>query len=131
VGEPLAVVGRSDFLQGLSLGLAAVGESKEQPVTEVFGRDVSEVEKPMTLTPIRYEVVGHPLKRHRVLIEWRGENAWICTTGAGDALNTDGEFELEPLPSNRTDEFIERTRFDTPESALANFEKHLGKFDRW
>ena len=86
----------------------------------------------MQLVPIRYEVVGHSFKQHSVFIESRGRTGWVCTTGENDTLNTDGEFEYEPFPSGRTDDYISRTRFDSPEAALANFERHLATFgDHW
>jgi hypothetical protein len=79
----------------------------------------------VTLEPVRYEVIGHPFRRHRVFIEKRGVGRWVCTTGTGDALNGYGEFEYEPLPSNRSDEFIHRTRFTGAEEALGNFVKQV------
>lgn len=46
-----------------------------------------------------------------VLIESRGMNLWAVTTGGRSVLNNMGEFEFEPMPSSRSDEFIARTRF--------------------
>ena len=37
----------------------------------------------------------------------------------GSALNRDGEFEFEPMPSSRDDAFFARCRFDTVEQALS------------
>jgi hypothetical protein len=83
----------------------------------------------MELKPVKYEVLGHSSERHRVFIEARSKETWTCTDGYG-CLNADGEFEDEPSPSNRTDDFIARTRFATPELALANFERHLPAFGK-
>ena len=44
-------------------------------------------------------------------VESRGDGAWAVKNG-GSVLNVDGVWEWEPSPSNRTDEFIARTRFD-------------------
>jgi hypothetical protein len=81
----------------------------------------------LSLEPVKFLIRCHSIGSRGIqfYIESRGQSAWICNTGAADALNTDGQFEYEPLPSSRTDEFIARTRFVTPEAALANFEKHL------
>lgn len=37
----------------------------------------------------------------------------------GDCLNKNGEWEWEPNPSSRDDEFLARCRFDSPEEAFA------------
>lgn len=39
----------------------------------------------------------------------------VCNLG--DVLNKNGQWEYEPQPSSRSDEFIECTRFDTVEEA--------------
>lgn len=44
-------------------------------------------------------------------VESRGDGTWAIKNG-GCVLNVDGVWEWEPSPSNRTDEFIARTRFD-------------------
>jgi hypothetical protein len=75
------------------------------------------------LEPVKYVVNCHALRNH-IYLESRGKGGWVVTDGSG-VLNSDGEFEYEPLPSNRDDEFIARTRFKTIEGALANFQKHL------
>ncbi len=87
----------------------------------------------MTLKPVKFEVEGHTFKRHSVYIESRGQKdgslKWICSTGSQTALNDSGQFEYEPLPSNRDEDFIARTRFNSPEAALENFAKHMPCFD--
>lgn len=37
----------------------------------------------------------------------------------GTVLNKQGEWEWEPMPSNRDDEFLARTRFDSADEAIA------------
>lgn len=44
-------------------------------------------------------------------VESRGDGTWAIKNG-GCVLNVDGVWEWEPSPSDRTDEFIARTRFD-------------------
>lgn len=52
-----------------------------------------------------------------VTIEGRGNGAWaICNLGS--VMNGSREWEYEPSPSNRSDEFIARTRFASPQEAL-------------
>jgi len=50
-----------------------------------------------------------------ITVESRGDGLWaVCDPGF--CLNRDGEFEAESLPSNRTEDFIERTRFSFDEA---------------
>lgn len=53
-----------------------------------------------------YRVEEAPLVR----VEWCGEDKWAIRN-RGECLNRNGEWEYEPLPSSRTDEFLERCRF--------------------
>jgi len=38
------------------------------------------------------------------------------------ALNNEGEWEFEPMPSNRDDEYYKRCRYDTLDDAIAAYE---------
>lgn len=42
---------------------------------------------------------------------------WVIRNGRS-CLNKEGEWVYEPMPSSRTNEFIESTRFDTLEAGL-------------
>ncbi len=53
--------------------------------------------------------------RNAVFVEDRGEMAW-CVCDGSLCLNRDGEWEYEPLPSNRDDAFIARTRYSLDEA---------------
>lgn len=48
-------------------------------------------------------------------VESRGDGTWAIKNG-GCVLNVDGVWEYEPSPSNRTPEFIARTRFGLAEA---------------
>lgn len=43
----------------------------------------------------------------------------------GSCLAKDGEWEYEPIPSSRDDEFYKRCRFDSLEDAIAAYNKQL------
>lgn len=58
--------------------------------------------------PVVYEV-------GQCRVEARGQGWWVVTNG-GAVLNKDGQWEYEPLPSSRTDEFLARTRFTLSEA---------------
>lgn len=60
----------------------------------------------------------------RVKIESRGTTGWVISDGSS-VMNEMGDFEYEPFPSSRTDEFIARTRFATPEAALEHFRQQV------
>jgi hypothetical protein len=47
----------------------------------------------------------------RLTVAWRADDLW-AVTDCGSVLASDGEWLYEPLPSNRTDEFKAKTRFD-------------------
>jgi len=64
--------------------------------------------------------------RARVVMERRGhinEDVW-AVSDFGACLNTDLEFECEPMPSSRSDEFLARARF-TLEDALSVWRRYL------
>lgn len=44
-----------------------------------------------------------------IYVESRGLNVWVVSNGSS-VRNTLGEWEWEPMPSNRSDDFIARTR---------------------
>jgi hypothetical protein len=49
-----------------------------------------------------------------------GKKKW-CVIIYEQVLNKEGRFEPEPSPSNRTTEFIENTRFESPQEAYQAF----------
>lgn len=49
-------------------------------------------------------------------IEKRADDKWAVVDNG--VLNKDLQWEYEPMPSSRTDEFIARTRFDSIDEAL-------------
>jgi hypothetical protein len=51
-----------------------------------------------------------------LVIASRGHGKWAVTDRFQNVLNRDQEWEHEPMPSNRTDEFIARTRFSLDEA---------------
>lgn len=54
---------------------------------------------------------------------YEGER-WAVRRG-GSVLAIDGEWEYEPSPSNRDDEFYSRCRFNSLEDAVAAYDKVL------
>ena len=53
-----------------------------------------------------------------IFIEMRGENSWAVTF-CGEVMDNNGEFEYEPSPSNRDEEFKKKYRFKSPEEAFS------------
>jgi hypothetical protein len=49
---------------------------------------------------------------------------WAVRTDSGCCLRKTGELEYEPLPSSRNQEFLNRTRFNSPEEAYAVWETY-------
>lgn len=52
-----------------------------------------------------------------ICIESRGYGHWAITHW-NNVLAKDGEWEYEPLPSSRNDEFIKRTRWNSAQAAF-------------
>jgi hypothetical protein len=47
-----------------------------------------------------------------------GPDKWKAFHGGCYCLNKSGQWELEPMPSSRDDDFIDRCRFDTAQEAI-------------
>jgi hypothetical protein len=59
---------------------------------------------------------------HRVTIQWRGAG-WSINKIGRSVLNRDGEWEFEMMPSSRTDDDLQRTRWPTALAAFRFFIK--------
>lgn len=56
-----------------------------------------------------------------------GETLWIVKIDSW-VLGKDNKYHYEPMPSSRTDEFINNTRFKTKEAALTALIEYENKF---
>ena len=56
-----------------------------------------------------------------------GAKKWVCMLERtqGWCIGKDGNWHFEKIPSSRTDEFIEQTRFDTQAEAREAYQKHI------
>src|SRR5690349_8926673 len=54
-----------------------------------------------------------------------GEDKWAVRKGS-EVLCKNGKWEYEPMPSNRTEAFLRRARFNTPIEAREVWSKTLG-----
>lgn len=61
-----------------------------------------------------------------VYVEKRGEDAWCVSAFGGTVLDRDLQRHYEPMPSNRTDEFIAATRFSLTE-AMAIADRYVAQ----
>ena len=61
-----------------------------------------------------------------VYVEKRGEDAWCVNVFGGTVLDRDLQGHYEPMPSNRTDEFIAATRFSLSE-AMAIADRYVAQ----
>jgi hypothetical protein len=63
-------------------------------------------------------------------VERRSKSTWVVAS-TGFVLHPGIiEFIYEPFPSNRTDEFIDTTRFKTKEKAYAQLKRYLKTHER-
>jgi hypothetical protein len=51
-----------------------------------------------------------------LVIVQRGHGKWAISDRFQNVMTVDGEWEYEPMPSSRTDDFIARTRFTLDEA---------------
>lgn len=70
-----------------------------------------------TVQVTRYEVSclpeGHELRHSMTInVEYRGRNRYAVLNRLGEALGSDGEWDWEPRPSERDDDWIATHRFD-------------------
>lgn len=74
------------------------------------------------LIPIEYEIRGYEdangLAPRIVMRRGREGTKW-AVVWKYYAIAKDGSWEWEPIPSSRTEEFLKRCRFASPEEALA------------
>jgi hypothetical protein len=76
-----------------------------------------------TVVPTEYTVsplpLDHPDMEHAhhwtITVEWRGENTW-AVKHFGYTLTRGGEWEYEPRPSAREDDYLDRCRFGLAEA---------------
>lgn len=85
---------------GRSGGNAAPGRCNEMTTFHQYG-----------IVPCAYRV---PVDRY-IVIAQRDENRWAIVDG-GCVLAEDGQWEVEPQPSSRTDAFKMRTRYTLAEA---------------
>ena len=74
----------------------------------------------MDLIPVKYAID----KLNSVAnVEMRNYDppAWAITQRGGLVMDKKGDWEYEPLPSNRSQRFIKRTRWSTADKALAAY----------
>ena len=82
---------------------------------------------PEGLIPVSFEIAhGEPGVVVRYCPRRDGATRWAVARD-GAVLAKDGQWEFEPQPSNRDEEFFERCRYDSPESALASYWASVGQ----
>jgi len=66
--------------------------------------------------PTRFEVSlfaadAEPRRHFTITVEWRGDDRW-AVLDSPFCLGEDGDWEYEPQPSNRDDDWLDAHRFD-------------------
>lgn len=56
-----------------------------------------------------------------------GPDKWAIYDGQSVVLDKDGDWQHEPLPSSRTEEYLRLCRFDSAEEALAFYEQYKAR----
>lgn len=99
-------------------------------VPEIFGHKITGI---YLVEPMRDEeyVRGKPFYSNGVVLEPVYQNdpgviLWAIRRpyqSPGQCLNKNSEWEFEPIPSNRTEEFYQRCRFSSMVEAFAAWDK--------
>lgn len=74
------------------------------------------------MEPTEYEVGKVQIVSRRQL---RGPKLWAVVDAIGQVLNAQGEWEWEPMPSERDADFMARCRFASPLAARDAYMRHL------
>lgn len=110
-------LGRADMdCAKLRLADREMGEADRERLDSATEFDMGEVGRAMNGGTFRMRVAIRKCEGHRLpqTIMWK-----VCETSGGAILSKDGEWEYEPQPSSRDDEFYSRCRFDTFDAARA------------
>jgi len=85
-----------------------------------FKLELTQHEEPLPLTWLVAKFGGSCVEEITISRQRQpeGPDKFAVRTASKICINREIESEYEPLPSNRTDEFYERCRFDTFEEAL-------------
>lgn len=78
-------------------------------------KDENAVVAELLLKATRFHV--GTIRGSRIEVCWRGPDRWAICDGTS-VLNDNGDWEHEPLPSSRSDDFLERTRFPFEEAMI-------------
>jgi hypothetical protein len=70
---------------------------------------------------IKNDTTGRSVEIQERLSAKIPESRYVVFSG-GEVLNSDGEWEWEPMPSSRTEEFIGRTRCPSFEAAAIRYD---------
>jgi hypothetical protein len=66
---------------------------------------------------------AHLYDSRAITVDWRGGDRWAISAGSGGSpqevwCERDGEWEYEPIPSSRDDDFLARCRYSLDDALL-------------
>jgi hypothetical protein len=78
------------------------------------------------MKPVKYQYRPEDLATRDsvIYVEWMGSGWAITKETSNIVFNKEGEWEYQPFPSSRTEEFYRRCRYQTPEEAVAKLQEH-------
>jgi hypothetical protein len=124
IGEVTSVTPHKNGVIGITIRF---GEGVERqvvvPHTVVYPAEMLE-------TAVSFDVMPYDRTRRGIQhleVAKRAADAWAII-GDGHCLAHDGEWEYEPLPSSRTEEFFERCRWSSAAEAIAFAKEHLRRY---
>jgi hypothetical protein len=131
VGDRVGIIGEVTSVTPHKNGIVGVtvrfGEGVER---QVVVPDTAVCPAEFLETAVAFDVIPYDRTRYglrHVQVVKRGIDAWAIVGDCG-CLAHDGEWEYEPLPSSRSEEFFERCRWYTAAEAMEFAKEHMRRY---
>ncbi len=100
-----------------------LGNTPEHAVQLFNSRPSAPVADWRGIVPVKYAVGGlKPYGDYEAVIEFNGVDAWAIRRRS-ECLSRSGKWVHEPMPSNRTEDFLSEHRFKTLQEAVEHLPK--------
>lgn len=132
IGDRVAIVGEVTSVTPHKNGICGVTVRFGQGVErQVVVPDTAVCPAEFLEMAVAFDVIPYDRTRlnlRHVQVAKRGTDAWAIIGDGGHCLAHDGEWEYEPLPSSRTEEFFERCRWHTAIEAMDFLKEHMRRY---
>ena len=106
-----------DYAESQSSDLLEISEISDERFATLAADRALEARYPVGFEPVEF-LVGEAMWV-KAAYQRGGARKWKIARGFDEVLNKQGQWEDEPIPSSRTDDFLARCRFDSLEECAA------------